>query len=159
MSEQNKKTIIENGTEFEGSIRSDCDIALSGSVKGKLNAPALTVSGSGTVEGQVNVSRLKSEGEISGEIVAETVELSGRVNDQTIIRAKSLQVKLTQSKGGVEVCFGDCELEIGDKPADPMEEDEVSDRQAEPVKQTEETVDEVVDEEVNVVDQVSKLLK
>ena len=99
MSSTPKQTIIESGTEFDGSIRSDCAISVSGSVKGKMQAPALTVTSSGSVQGQVKVSELKSQGEISGQIEAETVELSGRVTDQTVISANTLEViRLPSSK-------------------------------------------------------------
>ena len=34
MSKESKQTVIENGTEFDGKIKSDCSIKLSGNVKG-----------------------------------------------------------------------------------------------------------------------------
>jgi hypothetical protein len=104
------------------------------------------------VQGKIKVTDLCSEGEISGEIEANTVELSGQVNDQTVIRAKSLQVKLTKSDGGVEVSFGNCELEVGDKQAEIKNEDETDEHiEEQPVR-------EIVSEE-NVVDTISDLLK
>ena len=117
MADQTKQTIIESGTEFDGSVKSECSITLSGRLKGQVSAPSLTVTPSGSVSGQVKVSRLKAEGEVSGEIEAEAVELSGRVNDQTVIRAKSLEVMLTQAQGGLQVTFGNCELNVGDPKA------------------------------------------
>ncbi len=122
MPDNSKQTIIESGTEFDGSIKSQCSITLSGKVKGQVSAPALTVTPSGSVHGQVKVSQLKAQGEVSGEIEAEAVELSGRVSDQTVIRAKTLEVMLTQPQGGLQVTFGNCELNIGDKPARAAEE-------------------------------------
>ena len=112
MEDGTKKTIIEDGTEFDGSIRSKCPIAVSGKLKGELQAPALTVHNSGSVQGQVVVSELHSEGEISGEIEAEVVVLSGKVSDHTVINAKTLEVKLDQP-GGLQVKFGNCELNVG----------------------------------------------
>ena len=111
-----KQTILEEGTEFEGTIRSQCPITVSGTLKGDIAAPSLTITISGSVHGQVKVSNLKSEGEIAGEIDAESVELSGHVSDQTSIRASSLQVKLSQdgSHGKLQVTFGDCDLHVGD---------------------------------------------
>jgi len=117
MSENTKQTIIENGTEVDGAIRSDCEITLSGRIKGQVTAPALTVTPSGSVQGQIKVSRLRAQGEIAGEIEAEAVVLSGRVNDQTVIRAKTLEVTLTQAQGGIQVTFGNCELQVGDAKA------------------------------------------
>ena len=117
MSDNEKQTVIENGTEFDGSIRSDCAITLSGKVKGQVSAPTLTVTPSGSVKGQVKVARLKAQGEVAGEIEAEAVELSGRVSDQTVIRAKTLEVTLTQPQGGMQVTFGNCDLKVGDPKA------------------------------------------
>jgi hypothetical protein len=76
----------------------------------------LTITLSGSVHGQVKVSNFKSEGEIAGEIDAESVDLSGHVSDQTTIRASSLHVKLGQngSNSKLQVTFGNCDLHIGD---------------------------------------------
>jgi cytoskeletal protein CcmA (bactofilin family) len=114
-----KQTILEEGTEFEGSIRSQCPITVSGTLRGDITAPSLTITLSGSVCGQVKVSNLKSEGEIAGEIDAESVELSGHVSDQTSILASSLQVKLSQngSNGKLQVTFGNCDLHIGEDAA------------------------------------------
>lgn len=117
MPDHTKQTIIESGTEFDGSLKSECAITLSGKLKGQVTAPSLTVTPSGSVHGQVKVTRLKAEGEIAGDIEAEAVELSGRVNDQTVIRAKTLEVMLTQAQGGLQVTFGNCELNVGDPKA------------------------------------------
>lgn len=122
MADSNKQTVIENGTEFDGSMKSDCPISLSGKLKGQVAAPSLTVTPSGSVHGKVKVAQLKAQGEVSGEIDAESVELSGRVSDQTVIRAKTLEVMLTQAQGGLQVTFGNCELNVGDKPAAKSED-------------------------------------
>jgi cytoskeletal protein CcmA (bactofilin family) len=110
-----KQTVIEDGTEFDGSISSSCEIVLSGAVKGELLAPSLTVSPSGSMHGCAKVEQLISEGEISGEIDAEKVVLSGKVSDQTVINAETLEVKLSQPEQGIQVTFGNCELRVGDK--------------------------------------------
>ena len=111
-----KHTVLEEGTEFEGSIRSQCPITVSGTLKGDVAAPSLTITLSGSVHGQVKVSNFKSEGEIAGEIDAESVDLSGHVSDQTTIRASSLHVKLGQngSNSKLQVTFGNCDLHVGD---------------------------------------------
>ncbi|MCP3978787.1 MAG: hypothetical protein GY716_05585 [bacterium] len=115
MSDTPKQTVIEEGTEFDGSVNSKCDITLSGKVKGKLDAPSLTVTPSGVVDGQVTVETLCSKGQISGEILADTVELSGKVNDKTVINAATLEVKLSDPGSGLQVVFGNCELKVGQK--------------------------------------------
>lgn len=117
MSDNAKQTILEDGTEFDGSIKSRCPITVSGKLKGEVSAPSLTVTQSGSVHGQVKVSNLKSQGEISGDIEAESVELSGKVSDQTTIRATTLEVMLNQAQSGgkLQVTFGNCELQVGER--------------------------------------------
>jgi cytoskeletal protein CcmA (bactofilin family) len=116
MSENLNQTVLEEGTEIDGSIRSKCPITVSGKLKGDVCAPSLTITQSGSVSGQVKVSEFKSEGDIAGEIDAESVELSGHVSDHTIIRASSLQVKLAQNGNNSKfhVTFGNCDLKVGE---------------------------------------------
>jgi hypothetical protein len=46
------------------------------------------------------------------------VQLSGTIKDNTVIRAKSLEVKLSSANSKMQVVFGECELEVGgDQPA------------------------------------------
>ena len=117
MSDGKKRTIIEDGTRFDGSISSQCEILISGTVKGELLAPSLTVAPSGSMHGMVKVEQLVSQGEISGEISADSVELSGKVGDRTVIQAATLEVRLAQPNKGVQVTFGNCELRVGEKRA------------------------------------------
>jgi hypothetical protein len=69
------------------------------------------------VSGVVKVKQLRSDGELAGEVEADTVEISGRVRDRTVIRARSLEVSLNVQKGGMQVVFGECELAVGDEPS------------------------------------------
>lgn len=119
MSDENKRTIIESGTEIDGAIKSERPIILSGSVKGQITSPSLDVTQEGTIKGTVKVNRFSCKGEVGGEVIAETVELSGRVCDATVIKSKSIDVKLAkgESGSGVAVTFGNCELQVGDLPA------------------------------------------
>ena len=89
-----RKTLVEEGTQFKGSMSSDCPIEVKGRIEGDLAAPSLQVSPSGAVHGRVKVGEIKSQGELAGEFDADTVQLSGSVKDNTVIRAKSLEVKL-----------------------------------------------------------------
>ena len=110
-----KQTIVEKGTEFEGIVRSECPIVVSGQLKGEVVAPTLTLTPEGGVHGKVKVAHLKSEGSLSGEIDAESVELSGSISDDTVIRASAIEVKLNQSgERKLRVNFGNCELQVGD---------------------------------------------
>lgn len=112
-----KRTLVEEGTTFKGSLSSTCPIFVKGSVEGDIQAPSLTVATSGIVSGKVKAGELKSEGAIAGEFDVDKVQLSGSVKDNTVIRAKSLEVKLTAAAAKMQVVFGECELEIGDAPS------------------------------------------
>src|SRR3954447_19379074 len=90
-----KQTLVEEGTTFKGTLTSTCPIFVKGGVEGDIQAPSLTVATSGTVSGKVKAGELKSEGSLAGEFDVEKVQLSGSVKDNTVIRAKSLEVKLT----------------------------------------------------------------
>jgi cytoskeletal protein CcmA (bactofilin family) len=111
-----KKTLIEEGTEFKGTLTSSCPIVVMGKVEGDMKGPSVEVTESGVLSGKAKVTELRSRGELSGEFDAEVVELSGRVRDKTVIRAKSLEVSLQRAEGGIEMVFGDCELAVGDAP-------------------------------------------
>ena len=111
-----KRTTVEEGTELKGSLTSSCPILVKGRIEGEIKAPALTVSPSGAVHGRAKVGDLDADGEISGEFDADTVALSGSVKDRTVIKAKTLSVKLATESGKLQVMFGECDLEVGDPP-------------------------------------------
>jgi cytoskeletal protein CcmA (bactofilin family) len=116
-----RKTLVEEGTQFKGSLASNCPVVVRGLVEGDVAAPSLTVSSSGAVHGKVKVDELRSQGELAGEFDADIVQLSGVVKDSTVVRAKSLEVKLTPANGKMQVVFGDCTLDVGDMNAKPVE--------------------------------------
>jgi len=118
---QRRKTLVEEGTQFKGAIASDCPIEVRGRIDGEVTAPALAISTSGSVHGHVKVGEMRSEGELSGEFDADVVQLSGTVKDSTIIRAKSLEVKLAPPNGKMQVVFGECELQVGSDQAQRKE--------------------------------------
>jgi len=111
-----KQTIVEDGTELRGTIASTCPVVVRGRVEGEVDTPALLVSENGSVHGRVKVGALRSQGEISGDFDA--VELSGRVKDNTVIRAKSLEVKLASENSKYQIIFGECDLSVGEAPTD-----------------------------------------
>ena len=117
MSNTPKQTIITEGMEFEGTVKSKCAITLGGAIKGVISAPSLTVQKSGTVDGRIEVDDLTSEGEISGQIKAKTVCLAGRIADKTVIRAETLAISLDKPGEAPGLTFGNCELYVGDKAA------------------------------------------
>jgi cytoskeletal protein CcmA (bactofilin family) len=112
-----KKTLVEEGTQFKGSLSSSCPVVVKGRVEGDVSAPSLQVSATGAVHGKVKVGEMLSQGELSGEFDADTVQLSGSVKDNTIVRAKSLEVKLAPATGKMQVVFGECTLDVGDMPS------------------------------------------
>lgn len=112
-----KRTLVEEGTTFKGSMTSTCPVLVKGGIEGDMQAPSLTVATSGTVSGKVKAGELKSEGSLAGEFDVDKIQLSGSVKDNTIIRAKSLEVKLSSTGGKMQVVFGETELEIGDQPS------------------------------------------
>jgi cytoskeletal protein CcmA (bactofilin family) len=112
-----KRTLVEEGTEFKGSLSSSCAVWVKGKVEGDLTAPSLEVSEGGAVHGRVKVGEIHSQGEISGEFDADLVHLSGIVKDKTVVRAKSLEVKLVPPTGKMQVIFGECVLDVGELPS------------------------------------------
>jgi cytoskeletal protein CcmA (bactofilin family) len=113
-----KHTIVEEGSTFKGTLTSSCPIHVHGRIEGELETPALTVSPTGAVHGRAKVGAVRSQGELSGEFDADSVELAGKVRDNTVIRARSLEVKLASARGKLQVIFGECELSIGDEPTE-----------------------------------------
>jgi cytoskeletal protein CcmA (bactofilin family) len=116
-----RKTLVEEGTQFKGSLSSNCPVIVRGRIEGDVQAPSLTVSPTGSVHGKVKVDEIRSQGELAGEFDADVVQLSGTVKDNTVIRAKSLEVKLTPASGKMQVVFGDCTLDVGDPPTKPAD--------------------------------------
>jgi cytoskeletal protein CcmA (bactofilin family) len=113
-----KLTVVEEGTDFKGTLTSSCPVDVRGRVEGEINTPSLTVSASGAVHGRAKVGSVRSQGEISGEFEADSIELAGVVRDNTVIRARSLDVKLATSRGKLQIIFGECELAVGDEPTE-----------------------------------------
>lgn len=112
-----KQTLVEEGTELKGTLKSSCQVVVNGSIDGQIEAPALMIANTGTVLGTVKAERLRSEGTLAGNIDADDVYLSGVVRSNTVIRAKKLEVKLQPERGKLEVTFGECLLEVGEDPA------------------------------------------
>jgi cytoskeletal protein CcmA (bactofilin family) len=115
-SASNKKTIVEQGTTFKGSMSSSCSIVVMGRVEGEVTGPAVEVTDTGALAGKAKLSELRSRGELAGDFEADEVELAGRVKDQTVIRARSLLVAPGRPDGELQVSFGDCEIQVGDAP-------------------------------------------
>jgi cytoskeletal protein CcmA (bactofilin family) len=111
---QEKRTVVEEGTRFKGTLESDCPIVVNGRIEGEVEAPSMTVSATGAVHGKAKVGSIRSEGELSGEFDAQHVELAGSVCDNTVIRAEKMEVKLSAKRGKMQVIFGECEPEASE---------------------------------------------
>ena len=98
-----KVTVVEDGTEFRGSMFSSCAVLVRGRIAGDVSSPSLAVTQTGFVSGRIKVATLTSDGELAGEIDADTVTLAGRVSDGTVIRAKTLEAKLGRAPADAEV--------------------------------------------------------
>ena len=108
-----KRTLVEEGTAVTGNMTSSCPIVVMGKIDGEISGPSMEIMESGVVSGRIKVTAFSSRGELAGELEAETVELAGRVRDDTVIRARSLEVT---SAPGTTLQFGECELSVGDEP-------------------------------------------
>jgi len=112
-----RSTTVEEGTQFKGALHSSCPVTVRGVVDGELFAPSLIVADTGTVTGNVKVQSIQSSGTLAGRIEADDIQLSGSVRSDTVIRAKTMEVKLQSSHAKrLEVTFGECLLEVGDDP-------------------------------------------
>jgi cytoskeletal protein CcmA (bactofilin family) len=112
-----KQTTVEEGTEFKGTLHSQCQVVIRGSVEGDLKAPSVIVSETGTLVGNIQADCVQSGGVLAGRVNAEEIYLSGSVRSDTVIRAKTLEVKLARPDGKLEVTFGECVLDVGDDPS------------------------------------------
>lgn len=101
-----KRTLVEEGTGFKGSLTSTCPIHVKGTIEGDVDGPSVTVSATGSVSGRVAATTLKSEGKIAGDIDVETAQLAGTVGNNTVVVASALDVKLHATNGKIELMFG-----------------------------------------------------
>ena len=113
-SKTTKQTLVDEGTELKGNLKSSCAVLVNGTVDGEIDAPEVTISKSGSVLGSIKAKKLRSQGTLSGNVEADDVFLSGSIRSNTVIKAKSLEAKLGSEHGQLEVTFGECKLEVGD---------------------------------------------
>jgi cytoskeletal protein CcmA (bactofilin family) len=106
--------VVEEGTEFKGTLKSSCAVVINGLIDGEVDAPEITVTRSGSVAGSLRATKLRAQGTLSGKVEAGDVFLSGVVRSNTSIKAKRLEVKLGSEQAQIEVTFGECALEVGE---------------------------------------------
>lgn len=112
---QAKTTVVEEDTQLEGALSARGPVLVMGRVNGDLSGLSIEITETGAIAGRIKTPALHSRGVLSGTIEAEDVELSGRIMNDTVIRAQSLTVEL-DTAGTTNTVFGDCELEIGEAP-------------------------------------------
>jgi cytoskeletal protein CcmA (bactofilin family) len=112
-----KQTLVEEGTEFTGTMRARCKVVVRGSMDGELEAPAVEVAEGGTMTGSVKAKSVHARGILAGSVEADEISLAGVVRSNTVIRAKTLSVNLASEEGRLEVTFGDTVLEVGEMPS------------------------------------------
>jgi cytoskeletal protein CcmA (bactofilin family) len=97
---------VDEGTRFNGALSSDCPIEVKGKIDGDLAAPTVVVTATGSIRGTVKVNELYSQGELAGAFDAEVAKVSGTVLENTVVRAKVLEVNLATHDGKMQVVFG-----------------------------------------------------
>lgn len=112
-----KQTLIEQGTEFKGTMKSTVPVVVNGRIEGDISAPELDITATGFVQGNIKADRLCSRGTLAGNIDAGDLVLSGSIGSKTVIKAKNLEVKLAPDQGRMELTIGECTLDIGDEPS------------------------------------------
>ncbi len=117
---QDKRTIVAAGTHLQGNLESACPILVHGRVEGDLRAPSVVVSATGAVQGVVQVGKIQSNGELCGQFDADHVELTGSVKDNTVIRAKTLEVKLASKQGKMQVVFSEQSVPVSASASPPQ---------------------------------------
>jgi cytoskeletal protein CcmA (bactofilin family) len=99
-------TIVEEGSDFRGNFTSSCPIVVKGRIEGDVNAPAVTVTSSGALKGNIEANTISCRGSAAGVFDADTIELSGAIAQNTIIRAQRLNLKIVSTSGKIELAFG-----------------------------------------------------
>jgi cytoskeletal protein CcmA (bactofilin family) len=103
-----KQTFVEEGSVFKGTLKSTCPVVVNGTIEGEVTAPEVTIARTGTVLGVITASTLRSYGMLAGKVDAGDVFLFGAVRSNTVIKAKTLEVKIGSSeRGQLEVIFGE----------------------------------------------------
>jgi cytoskeletal protein CcmA (bactofilin family) len=112
-----RQTFVEEGSAFHGTFDSTCPIVVSGSIRGSVTAPEVTIDPLGAIVGAIKADRLTSAGTLSGTVDAVHVLLSGSVRSDTVIRAEQLDVSLRAVHGRLQLTFGPREAEAEAVPS------------------------------------------
>ena len=99
-------TIVEEGTAFMGDFTSSCPIIVKGRIEGDVKAPTVTITHSGALKGNVEAKTIVCKGSAAGIFEADTIELSGSIAQNTVIRAQRLNLNIESTSGRIELAFG-----------------------------------------------------
>jgi cytoskeletal protein CcmA (bactofilin family) len=99
-------TIVQEGTDFRGNFTSTCPIVVNGRIQGDVKAPTVTVTSSGVLQGNVEAKTIACRGSVAGVLEADTIELSGDIAQNTIVRAQRLRLNIESTSGRIELAFG-----------------------------------------------------
>lgn len=99
-------TVVQEGTDFTGEFTSTCPIIVNGRIEGAVKAPALTITDSGALKGNVEAKTITCRGSVAGVLEADMIELSGTIAQNTIVRAQRLMLNIESTSGRIELAFG-----------------------------------------------------
>ena len=86
-------SIISEGSEFKGNIRTSGEIQIDGVVNGNIRAKQIVVGITGNVRGNVTANFLRICGKIEGEIRAETLEIVSSASVKGNVYKKTISME------------------------------------------------------------------
>ena len=86
-------SIISEGSEFKGNIRTSGEIQIDGVVNGNIRAKQIVVGITGNVRGNITANFLRICGKIEGEIRAETLEIVSSASVKGNVYKKTISME------------------------------------------------------------------
>jgi hypothetical protein len=115
-----KRTLVEEGTELTGTLKSSYPVFVNGRFDGHIEAPMISIASTGAIVGTIRATTLRSQGLVAGRIEAGEAYVSGDIRSQTVIRARRLEVKLSSpEKAPLQVTFRTCNPDASELPGLP----------------------------------------
>jgi cytoskeletal protein CcmA (bactofilin family) len=92
-----KPSIISEGFEFIGEIRSKGSITVDGKLKGTVSVQSLTIGSTGSVDGNVTADNINVKGQLSGQMECKDLVIGGRA----IVEGSLTYSNLAIQRGGI----------------------------------------------------------
>jgi cytoskeletal protein CcmA (bactofilin family) len=92
-----KPSIISEGFEFIGEIRSKGSITVDGKLKGTISVQSLTIGSTGSVDGNVTADNINVKGELSGQMECRDLVIGGRA----VVEGSLTYSNLAIQRGGI----------------------------------------------------------